>query len=67
MGHVIKLHPSSSTHPRRKRVRLQIPQPRATAQRKEKKEAELFNEEYNLFTCVKTHTPYVKRMLFSNT
>ena len=40
LGQVIKLTPSSSTHLRRKRVRLQIPQTSATVQRKEKKETE---------------------------
>ena len=40
LGQVIKLTPTSSTHLRRKRVRLQIPQRSATVQRKEKKETE---------------------------
>ena len=37
LGHVIKLHPTSSTHQRRQSVRLQIPQLSVTVQRKEKK------------------------------
>ena len=41
LGHVTKLHPTSSTHLRRKRVRLQIPQMSETAQKKEKKSADI--------------------------
>ena len=37
LGHVIKLHPTSSTHQRKQSVRLQIPQLSVTVQRKEKK------------------------------
>ena len=40
LGHVIKLHQTSSTHQKKTCVRLQIPQLSVTAQREEKKGTE---------------------------
>ena len=40
LGHVIKLHQTSSTHQKKTSVRLQIPQLSVTAQREEKKGTE---------------------------
>ena len=39
----------------KKTTRLQIPQTSATVQRKEKKETEKLNGEYNFFTCENSH------------